>query len=203
MKVTKLTAQQKNKDRVNVFVDGKYELSLSLDQVLEQKLKTNSDITDQELKKLHKISADGKIRTRALEWVLSRPHSQKELIDYLKRKGAEPQLIENIANEFALKGYQNETEFTKWWVDNRLRKNKSNREIRLELRQKGVDSNIIDQALNGNSNQKTRIKQLIESKKLFIKYPEHRKLINYLSQKGFSYSDIAEVVAELKEVENF
>jgi regulatory protein len=204
MLVTKISVQVKNTDRVNIFVDGKYELSLSMDQLLEQKLKSNTEISQQDLKKLRKLSADGKLRARALEWVLSRPHSNKELSDYLKRKGADSSFIEKTVEEFNFKGYQNDANFAKWWVENRQRKNKSNREITLELRQKGVSLEVIDLVMADINDQKQRLADLIKSKKLLIKYPDNQKLIKYLMSKGYSYSDIAEVLAEFKEAgENF
>lgn len=199
MIITKLSAQVKNTDRANVFVDGKYELSLTIDQILEQKLKNGVELDEVRLKKLHKLSEDGKIQARALEWCLSRPRSAKELKDYLYKKGASTELSDSICKKFAIKNYQNDEYFTKWWIENRVRKNKSNLSITSELRQKGVNQELIAKNLQLQSDPKERLNQLIITKKLQNKYPDENKLKQYLAGKGFIYSDIVEVLADLNE----
>lgn len=202
MKITKLSAQVKNTDRINVFVDGKYELSLTIDQVLEQKLKIDEELDSLSLKKLHKLSEDGKLQARALEWVMSRPRSAKELRDYLYKKGASSELSEAICKKFAIRNFQNEDYFTKWWIDNRVRKNKSDLSIKTELRAKGVSDELITKYLQLESQPKERLKALILQKNLRVKYPDEIKLKQYLTGKGYYYSDIAEVLAELKDGED-
>src|SRR5438105_4270496 len=106
MKITAIKQQVKNPERVSVFVDGKYEFSLSLDELLREKLNKDSELDKGDVKRLKKLSADGKLRTRALEWVLNRPHSGREFGDYLYRKKAEPEQIEQWRREFQEKGYR-------------------------------------------------------------------------------------------------
>jgi hypothetical protein len=103
MKITSIKQQVKNAERVSVFVDGKYTFSLSLDELLAHKLKTNDELGAHDVKKFKKISADGKLRARALEWLMSRPRSEREFRDYLYRKKAETEQIENLVNEFSKK----------------------------------------------------------------------------------------------------
>jgi regulatory protein len=86
MKITAIKQQVKNPERVSIFVDGKYEFSLSLDELVKYKLKNNQELDKANVKKFKKISADGKLRARALEWLLNRPHSEREFRDYLYRK---------------------------------------------------------------------------------------------------------------------
>ena len=85
MKLTAIKQQVKNPDRVSIFVDGQYSFSLSLDELLSQKLKTNIEIDEPRLKQLKQVSADGKLRLRAMEWVLNRPRSIREFRDYMFR----------------------------------------------------------------------------------------------------------------------
>lgn len=199
MKVTKLTAQKKNPDRINIFVDGKYTLSLTTNQLLDQEIKIGKELDESDVKVLTKLSEDGKMRSRALEWVLSRPHSSRELSDYLFKKKADSHLSVQIQQEFIDKNYQNDEQFAKWWIDNRVRKNKSDLSIKTELRQKGVAQELIDEYLKQETSAKERLKQLIIKKRLKVKYPEEIKLKQYLAGKGFIYFDIAEVLAELND----
>jgi hypothetical protein len=94
MKITNIKQQVKNPERVSIFIDSKYIFSLSLDELVKYKLKNNQEFSEGEIKKFKKISEDGKLKARALAWVLSRPHSTRELKDYLYRKKADPELIQ-------------------------------------------------------------------------------------------------------------
>jgi hypothetical protein len=96
MKITSIKQQVKNPERVSIFVDNKYEFSLSLDELVKYKLKNNDELTAADVKKYKKISADGKLRGRSLEWLMNRPHSEREFRDYLYRKKAEPDQIDGL-----------------------------------------------------------------------------------------------------------
>ena len=196
MKITKLSVQVKNADRVNVFIDNKYTLSLTLNQILEQKLKVGLELDQPDVNLLQKLSQDGKVRARALEWVLLRPHSQKELKQYLQKKQIQQELVDSICNEFVSKKYIDDKAFAYWWADNRSRKLKSDRLIKLELIQKGVDAQIVKQVIDDDNSQNNRLKELIKQKKRQTRYQDQLKLKQYLLGKGYTYSDIADALAE-------
>ena len=86
MKITGVTAQQKDKNRVNIMVDGKYRFSLDIFQYADLGLKIGQEYTDEELNHLEGESLFGKAYARALEYCLMRPHSSQEVKDYLYRK---------------------------------------------------------------------------------------------------------------------
>src|SRR6266478_5266308 len=142
MKITSLKQQVKNPERVSIFVDEKYSFSLSLDELIKHKLKKDDELSEGDVKKFKKISADGKLRARALEWLMNRPHSEREFRDYLYRKKAEPEQIEALVSEFTSKGYLDNTKFTIWLFELQARRGKSNRAIRADLFKKGIAKEI-------------------------------------------------------------
>ena len=85
-KVTDLRVGVRDENRVNVFLDGKFAFSLTIQQVSDFKLKRGSILSEDEISKIQKASDFGKLFQRSLEYALSRPHSEKEIRDYLKRK---------------------------------------------------------------------------------------------------------------------
>ena len=196
MKVTKLSVQVKNPERVNVFLDGTYSFSLTIDQVLEHKVKKDLELDEQEVKKFEKLSLDGKLRQRALEWLLIRPHSEKEVMDYFKRKNVDVEQARGWLDEFIARGFQSNLSFAKWWIDQRRSKQKSQQFIRQELRQKGIDSAIIQSLLSEEpEGDKTALTTLIEKKQKQIKYQDNQKLTAYLLRQGYRYSDVVEALA--------
>ena len=84
--ITELRQGVKNPNRVNVFIDGKYALSLDVAQVVDMGVKVGETVTADELAEMKKASEYGKLYQRTLEWVLTRPHSVRETRDYLIRK---------------------------------------------------------------------------------------------------------------------
>src|SRR5581483_11901484 len=117
MKLTSIKQQVKNPERVSIFVEGKYEFSLSLDELVKYKLRNGDELEKSDLKRFKKISADGKLRGRALEWLLSRPRSQREFRDYLYRKKTEPEQIDSLSGEFTEKGYLDDAKFAVWFAE--------------------------------------------------------------------------------------
>ena len=86
MKITGLSAQQTNPNRINVFVDDKYRFSLEISQIASLGVRVGDEYSESELEQLEQESQFGKLYARALEYCLMRPHSAKEVRDYLWRK---------------------------------------------------------------------------------------------------------------------
>lgn len=196
MKITSIKQQVKNPQRVSLFLEGKYSFSLSLDELVKYGIKNGDELTAAELKKFKKLSEDGKLRARALEWLLNRPHSVREFRDYMYRKKADPELTESLVNEFYEKNYLNDRKFAGWYIELGQRKNKSARAIRSELFKKGVDRETLDSVLEESELDELGALKALVSKKISL--PRYRsdsqKLMRYLIGQGFSYQDIKKVL---------
>lgn len=197
MRVTAIKQQVKNKERASIFVDGKYSFSLGLNDLVNEKLKVGLELDEPALTALKKKSDDGKLKMRSLEWVLSRPHSIREFKDYLRRKKAEPEFVEKLIEEFLSRGYLDDKKFALWWLERRVRKQKSNRSIEFELRGKGVDRDVIAEVMiNDGENEAERLKITVEKLRSRARYQDQQKLTAYLVGKGYSYSLVKEVLSE-------
>ena len=202
MKITAIKAQVKSDDRVSVFVDDKYSFSLTLDQLLDQKLKKGYELDHTEIQNLKKLSDEGKLKQRTLEWVLGRPHSTKEFRDYLYQKKADKDLIDAWVDDFTEKKYLDDEAFARWFAEKRRRKNKSDRAIKSELYAKGIDSvtiqNVVTELENedddSDNSEKLALRTLVNKLSDRPRYQDEQKLKTYLISKGFSYADIKEVL---------
>lgn len=195
MKITAIKQQIKAQDRVSIFVDGAYSFSLNLDQLLAEKLKKGADIDDGEVKRLKKLSDEGKLKQRALEWLMNRPHSEREFRDYMYRKKAEKEMTEAWVEDFKDKNYLNDENFARWFAEQRTRKNKSSRAVVAELRSKGINQSVAEETVKVlDADDKNTIKKLVEKLSKRTRYQDKQKLTAYLVSKGFSYSDVKEVI---------
>lgn len=203
MQITAITAQQKDKNRVNVMVDGKYRFSLDIFQYADLGIKVGQEYSDDELTALEQESLFGKVYARALEYCLMRPHSAREVKDYLYRKtrdtrtktgevkkGVSPEVTTRVFDRLVEKGYIDDEKFTRYWVENRsLTKGASKRKLQAELRAKGVDAGTIDHFLSESERSDSSELQKIILKKQ-ARYPDRQKFMQYLARQGFSYDDI-------------
>lgn len=189
-KITNIKQAVKNPERANVFVDGKYEFSLDVTQLLDLKLKVGQEITLAQLSEYKKLSEYGKLYQRTLEWVLSRPRSEKETSDYLYKKIYEKKLdkdyIGKIIEKLEKKKYLNDEAFAKWYVENRfVKKGISKKRLSLELAKKGISREIVERVLKDSGrDEKEEILKIIAKKR--ARYDDD-KLIQYLGRQGFSY----------------
>jgi regulatory protein len=219
MIITDIQLQAKNPDRVNVSVDGKYRFSLDLYQVGELGIKVGKEYSDAEITAFEQESLFGKLYARALEYTFMRPHSAKEIRDYLWRKtrtslvksrrtgevtqreGVSQTITDRVYNRLFKKGYIDDEKFTKYWIENRnLTKGASQRKLVNELRAKGVEQGIITLLLPSSSrNDETEIDKIITKKR--AKYDD-QKLIQYLARQGFDFDLIKQKVTEAQYPEN-
>jgi len=199
MKITAIKQQEKLKGRYSVFIDEKYAFSLSDTALLDAKLFVGQNLTDQELKEYKELSADDKIYGLVLRYVAIRPRSKWEIQTYLARKHSPLPLQEKILNKLSNNGLVNDESFARSWIDNRrLLKPVSRRRLQLELRQKHVSDEIIEQSLaDDETDERAVLKELITRKRRQTKYQDQEKLLAYLARQGFNYGDIKDVLTEL------
>lgn len=203
MKITAITAQQKDKNRLNVMVDGKYRFSLDIFQYADLGIKIGKEYSEEELHALETESQFGKVYARALEYCLMRPHSSREVRDYLYRKtrdtrtktgemkkGVAAEITQRVFDRLVEKGYIDDEKFTRYWVENRsLTKGASRRKLQAELQAKGVDRAIIERQLADSvRTDDDELAKVIAKKR--NRYVDDQKFMQYLARQGFSYDDI-------------
>ena len=190
MKITAIKQQQKRADRYSVFVDDTYSFSLSESALIESRLHSGQELTPAELADLKKTAGLDKAYGNTLRYVAIRPRSEGELHDYFRRKQIDQAAGSQIIERLRKVGLVDDSAFAKAWVDNRrLLKNVSKRRLQMELRQKRVPTEIINQVLQDDeSDDRQVLRQLVEKKR--ARYPDNQKLMQYLARQGFSYDDI-------------
>jgi regulatory protein len=203
MKITAISPQVKNPHRINVFVDGKYRLSLDVAQYSELGIRVGTEVDEEKLATLEEESAFGKLYVRTLEYCLLRPRSMREVRDYLYRKtkptraktggikaGVSSALTDRVMNRLIEKEKINDERFSRHWVENRhIKKGTSQRKLAAELAQKGVVKEIVDRVLGETERRDANELAKVIAKKR-TRYPDTQKLMAYLARQGFTYDDI-------------
>ncbi len=198
MKITDIKKQVKVASRYSIFIDGKFAFGLSETGLLDSGINIGQEVNSSQLDSLKKLSATDKLYSLVLNLIARRPRSQREINDYLARKTDDKAEITKLLNKLSNLKLIDDFDFAKRWVDNRrLLKSSSRRKLALELRQKGIDSNIIKKVLDDDqTDESALIKQIIAKKRSQTRYQDDQKLIAYLARQGFGYNDIKTALSE-------
>ena len=212
--VTDIKQAIKNPNRANIFVNGKYRFSLDIFQLTQLNVKIGVKFSKVEIENLEQQSEFGKLYALALNYCLMRPHSEKEIRDYLwkktlnrklknhktgkfyDKKGVSKLSVEQVLDRLIEKKYINDEKFARFWIENRnQRKGSSIKKLKSELFSKGVSSEIIEQILeNSKRNDSEEIQKIIAKKAK--KYSDEKKLVAYLARQGFSYDEIKKALSK-------
>ena len=197
MKITKISPAIKTEGRYNIYVDDKYSFSLDEVQLASLNLKKNDEIDAEQLDQLKNESDFGKNYVRALDLVSRRPRSQREIRDYAFRKQWTKSNTERVIERLLERGYLDDAKFAEIFVRSRANlRNYSTKRMKLELRKRGVASDIVDQVLTDSENfdENAALKNLIAKKR--NRYDNEQKLIAYLARQGFSYDKIKSALSD-------
>lgn len=127
--VTSLRGAVRDPHRINVFLDGKFSFSLTITELADSKIHQGQVLTDPEVERLRNLSGLGKLYQQTLEYCFSRPHSKKEIIDYLERKRLRRDISWKRFEEYQLK-IQNDPEYAARVKEIRQHTKEQNQKIR-------------------------------------------------------------------------
>lgn len=200
--VTRLVAQKRDKERVNVYLDGTFAFGLTLEEAY--RLRIGQELSDAEVEALRDEDGYHKAYARALEYLSRRPRSQKEMDRYLRDKDVKEEHRARVLERLERVGLLNDAAFARYWIENRdAFRPKGPQALRFELRQKGLDDSTINDALAESEadpmegamrvaqSYLPRLRQ-IEERQQF-----HKKLAAHLARRGFGWGVITPIVEQL------
>jgi regulatory protein len=203
-KITRLVVQKKNKERVNVYLDGEFAFGLALVEAIH--LKVGKELSEADILALQDKDAYQRAYQRALDYLSRRPRSSQEVEVYLNKKNASTIHVQSILSRLIERGLLDDFAFAQFWIENRESfRPRGKRALRYELRQKGVNETIIEQALaqlnidEVESSYRVALKLLPRLRGLNNKFLFKQKLTSYLSRRGFDWDVCQEVCERLWE----
>lgn len=196
--ITALRIQERNKERVSVFVDGEYAFSIPL--IEAARLTKGHPITDEQIAQLQAIDERQKAFDSAVRFLGQRPRSQHEIRQKLREKAFEDTIIDEVLSRLATLGYVNDEDFARYWVRNREEfRPRSPRALQAELREKGIAREIIDEVIE-DVDPVVSARQAAQKKLRSLRGVDaqtfRRRLGDYLARRGFTYDTINTVIEE-------
>lgn len=202
-KITALVVQKRNKERVNVYLDGEFAFGLAMIEAV--KLKKGQELTDENINRLKALDEIEVVHDRALNLLSYRPRSAEEVRRKLRQSKQvfSDTAIDQAVEKLERAGLLDDEAFARYWVSNREQFSpRSARALRHELRQKGVSNRAIDSALSDLDEQDAAYRAAQAKVRRYAQADEktfRKRLGGYLSRRGFSYGIVREVLDRLWE----
>ena len=200
--ITALRFQKRNKNRVNVYLDGQFAFGLAA--IEAARLRVGQTLSDADVARLQQQDEVERAYERALNFLSYRPRSEAEVRRNLRKKNLGDETIETVVERLTQAGLLNDREFARYWVENRLQfKPRGARALSHELWEKGVPASIIAEALE-DLDEEVAARKVAEARVRRLAHLEPRdfrqKLGACLARRGFSYAVIEPLIEEMLEV---
>ncbi len=196
--ITKIQQKKDRSDNYHIYLDGRYELSLSGLDLSNSGWRVGNTLTDDEAEAWRRASASSKAHGQALKYLSARRRSVKEVIDYLSKKDFNRTDIDLAVNKLLAMGLLNDQELGQAWVHDRVAfKPRSRIALTMELRSKGVSDSDARSVMADLSRDDylAMLVGLINKKRRESRYQDSGKLMSYLARQGYAYGDIRDALA--------
>jgi regulatory protein len=196
--ITALVVQQRNTDRVNVYLDGKFAFGLAAIEAI--RLKRGQVLSDADIERLQAADDIEKAREKALRFLGNRPRSEWEVRQNLLKAGYGDAAIDRVLERLRSVALVDDAAFARYWIENRTQfKPRGEMALRQELRRKGVDREVIDAVLAGSehADDQAAIQAALAKADRYRQLPRQefaQKLGAYLARRGFDYETVREAV---------
>ena len=200
-KITALKQQVKNKERVSLFLDDEFAFGMAA--ILAMGLRVGQVLTEEEIATLKDEATFEACKQSAFTFLAHRPRSEWEIRRNLKGKEYPPAIIDATIRRLEELDFCNDVEFARYWVRQREQfKPRSPMALSQELRQKGVEREVIDEVLSEIDVEASAMRAAEKRAPRWEHLDEEmfrEKMSRYLAGRGFRYDVTRDVVRQLWE----
>jgi len=198
-KITAIVAQKRRRDRVNIHLDGEFAFGLA--RITAGWLRVGQELDEKKIEQLQAEDAKERALQQALLFLSYRARSETEIRKNLQKHEIPEVVIEETLQRLRREGFANDEQFARVWVENRSTfRPRSRRMMAMELRQKGIDDEAMQPALQDIDDEALAYQAAQKRAPRFerLEWNEFRKkLSGFLARRGFSYSVISPVVTQI------
>ncbi len=198
-KITAIVAQKKNRNRVNIHLDGEFAFGLAA--IVAGWLRVGQELDENKIEQLQAEDAKERALQQALLYLSYRARTESEIRKNLQKHEIPEMVIEETLERLRRDGLVNDDQFAQAWVENRSTfRPRSRRMLSMELRQKGIDDETMQPALQDVDDEALAYQAAQKRAPRFerLEWNEFRKkLTGFLARRGFPYSVITPVVSRL------
>lgn len=204
-KITDIEIQKRNKERVNVYVDGEFTFACDAEFVYKEKLKVDLVLDLEKVKKIVTEDEFKKCKNTALRIIERNYKSEKEVYDKLLEKGYDEETSKAAIDFLRSYSYIDDARYAQMYIRDKL-KSEGQSKIKYALLRKGISDEIIKNALLENSDEDLEFETAMNlAKKRYVilakrepdKYKLSQKLYRFLVSKGYGFDLVSNVVKKV------
>ena len=198
--ITAITPQKKDKSRCNIETDGKFCCGMKLDTVIQNGLKVGMSVDTAALSQMQLESEKLTALDKALKHISISMKTEKEIRQFLKQKGYLEDVAEYVLSKMKEYGFVDDRAYAASYVEG-ASKRKGSRLIQMELRQKGIDAEAVDEALSALEDETKSARRCLEKYMRGKPMDETtlKKAYRNLLSKGFDYDTCRQAIESLKD----
>lgn len=186
--------------RSNVFVDGRYAFSVQTDVAVT--LRVGQPISAAKTAELLSSDELARCYDSALRFLGPRPRSEREVRQRLARHGYPTELVDPVIEKLRGLKLVDDSTFAEYWVEQRqTHRPRGARLLKMELRQKGLDSEVTGQALSDLGDEAQTAYQAAAKRAHSLRALDERtfkqRLGGFLQRRGFDYESSAKATSRL------
>ncbi len=207
-KITKIVVQKKRKNRCSIFLDEEFGFGLHQDIVLKYKLKKGDVLTTDQIEDILISEEKNKAKERAIKFLSYRDRSEKEMVTKLHQIGYDESIIDFVINDLKRAGLIDDERFARSYAQTKMITRPMGEYLLVrELKQKGVDEDLIDQTIESTYQEKDQQQialELAQKKKKQLKNVEETKarkrVADFLLRRGFDWGIISDLFDRWDEI---
>lgn len=196
--ITAITPQVKDKERVNVYVDGRFYCGMRLETVMANRLKVGNEIAPEKLDAIQEENERAQALDKAMTHLSATMKTEKQMRDFLKKKGYVDGVCDYVLEKLREYRFVDDEQYCAQYAES-ASKNMGARRIAMELKQRGADEAAIEQALSGLAGQSDAAKSVAEKYMRGREFTKENlsKTFRYLMGRGFDYETAKDALASL------
>ena len=185
-----------------VTIDGDRTLTITEETFLRFGLTPGQTLETDRLQEMEVADGVARAMVEAHRLIDHRMRTRRELSHKLASRGRSPEIIENVLDRLENAGLIDDARFARLWIDERLRTRPVGLALlRRELRQKGIDAEIVEAALeesaSGEEETERAYEALLRQSRRYARLDRdaaHRRMVAFLGRRGFGQAVIYHVV---------
>lgn len=203
MTITQIEQQKRDKERVNIYIDGVFYCGLNMETVIKHKLKVGLEIEKETLDNMQLDSEKQTALNKTVKYISKAMKTQKEVVTYLKGKGYVYQVINFVLEKLKEYNFVDDETYVNLYIK-QSSSSKGKRRLQFELKNKGIDEKLVMEKVSEiDTDRETALRlgeKFLQRKKVDEKTRE--KLFRFLTYRGFSVDDTMYVLRTLLKGEN-
>ena len=181
-------------------MDDRFFCGLAIDDVVKCGLVAGMEVDEEFLSNLLGRAGESDMYNKTLVYILRSPRTESEIRRFLSRKkDCSPEMIARIVDRLKTANYIDDEAYARMFVGSKHVKI-SARAIKQKLKNKGVDTELVETSTTEIGNQDDLAKEIAAKYMRYCEYNEKNlgRLFRYLISKGFEYDTVNEIVSDYR-----